>query len=355
MPEGFNVKIDENNNYVIHIERSSSHNIVATQLDNGNLKVSSYSDSNEPFEGEDGVVAYIAIQIDENVTPGQHSLGLKNVVLTVPEKNNVTIPYIESFVEVKEPLFGDVNRDGHINVEDVYYIIKLWLGDSVTYSYKREDINTDGKFNVVDISAIINIIQGNHADDSEGTASGDYSSMTTERISINPGQTIDVPVQFSNSGIDFISAEFDLYLPEGVEIATLANNKPAITAGSRLTDHEIITRKNTDGSIKIAVYSLTNSVFAQQEGDILILSLRATADAEEGLYALELNNQVLATTDIRAMKADDHLTIVNITKETRIDELHQTIDTKVVYDLQGRRSSVKQHGVYIVNGKKVIK
>jgi hypothetical protein len=355
LPEGFNVKIDENNNYVIHIERSSSHNIVATQLDNGNLKVSSYSDSNAPFEGEDGVLAYVTIQVDENLSLGQYSIGLKNVVLTVPEKNNVTIPYIESFVEVKEPLLGDVNRDGHINIEDVYYIIKLWLGDSVTYSYKREDINTDGKFNVVDISAIINIILGNHADDSEGTASGDYSSMTTERISINPGQTIDVPVQFSNSGIDFISAEFDLYLPEGVEIATLANNKPAITAGSRLTDHEIITRKNTDGSIKIAVYSLTNSVFAKQEGDILILSLRATADAEEGLYALELNNQVLATTDIRAMKADDHLTIVNITKETRIDELNQTIDTKVVYDLQGRRSSVKQHGVYIVNGKKVIK
>ena len=119
----------------------------------------------------------ITIQVDENLSLGQYSIGLKNVVLTVPEKNNVTIPYIESFVEVKEPLFGDVNRDGHINIEDVYYIIKLWLGDSVTYSHKREDINTDGKFNVVDISAIINIILGNHADDSEGTASGDYSSM----------------------------------------------------------------------------------------------------------------------------------------------------------------------------------
>ena len=355
LPNGFNVKEDENGNYIVDIERSSSHDVIVTQLENGNLKISSSSESNASFEGEDGVLAYVTIQVDENLSLGQYSIGLKNVVLTVPEKNNVTIPYIESSIEVKAPLLGDFNRDGHITLEDVYYIIKLWLGDATTYSSKIEDINSDGKFNVVDISAIVNLFLGNQVDGSGSDDSGEYSSMTIERISINPGQTIEVRVLFSNTGIDFVSAEFDLYLPDGIEITESADNQLDIYAGSRLTDHQIITRKNDDGSLKVAIYSLTNAVFAQQEGDILILKLRAAEDVEEGLAMLEINNQVLASADIQPKKAGDHMSIVKFTMETGINDIKEGNNAETLYDLQGRRSNAKHRGVYIVNGKKVIK
>ena len=160
---------------------------------------------------------------------------------------------------------------------------------------------------------------------------------------------------FSNTGIDFVSAEFDLYLPDGIQITESADNQLDIYAGSRLTDHQIITRKNDDGSIKVAIYSLTNAVFAQQEGDILILKLRAAEDVEEGLAMLEINNQVLASADIQPKKAGDHMSIVKFTLETGINDIKEGNNAETLYDLQGRRSNAKHHGVYIVNGKKVIK
>ena len=57
-----------------------------------------------------------------------------------------------------EPIKGDVNNDGNVNVADISAIIDVMAG---TDAYENADVNGDGDVNVADISAVIDIMAGN--------------------------------------------------------------------------------------------------------------------------------------------------------------------------------------------------
>ena len=59
----------------------------------------------------------------------------------------------------EEPLKGDVNRDGKVNVSDVTALVNMILG-VVAKDEETADVNKDGKINVSDVTALINIILG---------------------------------------------------------------------------------------------------------------------------------------------------------------------------------------------------
>ena len=59
----------------------------------------------------------------------------------------------------EEPLKGDVNRDGKVNVSDVTALVNMILG-VVPKDEETADVNKDEKINVSDVTALINIILG---------------------------------------------------------------------------------------------------------------------------------------------------------------------------------------------------
>ena len=56
-----------------------------------------------------------------------------------------------------EPIVGDVNADGEVNIADVNCIIVVIQGGADIYE-GRADVNGDGEVNIADVNAIINII-----------------------------------------------------------------------------------------------------------------------------------------------------------------------------------------------------
>jgi hypothetical protein len=75
----------------------------------------------------------------------------------------VVIPVLEKTpVLENEPLFGDVNNDGVVDEEDLYYvkghILRRW--ELTKEEYYRADINQDGKINSTDVVLIRMIILG---------------------------------------------------------------------------------------------------------------------------------------------------------------------------------------------------
>ena len=60
------------------------------------------------------------------------------------------------------PLVGDVNLDGHVDVEDVNILVNIMLGTDQAANYDgRADVSGNGgKVDVADVNAIVNIMLG---------------------------------------------------------------------------------------------------------------------------------------------------------------------------------------------------
>ncbi|MBR5725892.1 MAG: leucine-rich repeat protein [Muribaculaceae bacterium] len=63
--------------------------------------------------------------------------------------------YVEPEPVIPEPVPGDVNEDGEVNIADINAVIDQILGSG---NYPRADVNEDGEVNIADINAVINII-----------------------------------------------------------------------------------------------------------------------------------------------------------------------------------------------------
>ena len=112
-------------------------------------------------------------RIDAYPDPTQVSLG-NNVFYNVPTKDilHVLPQYLEAYEnadqwkdffsindDLVDPIPGDVNGDGRVNVSDVTTLINMILG--ITEKDEQlADINGDGRVNVSDVTALINIILG---------------------------------------------------------------------------------------------------------------------------------------------------------------------------------------------------
>jgi hypothetical protein len=58
--------------------------------------------------------------------------------------------------EEEQPLKGDVNGDGEVNVTDLVPLVNMILG--VTPSSTAADVNGDGEVNVTDLVPLVNLI-----------------------------------------------------------------------------------------------------------------------------------------------------------------------------------------------------
>ena len=60
--------------------------------------------------------------------------------------------------EPNEPMIGDMNDDGVVNVLDVVLLVNSVLNGGSANDYPQADVNGDGTLNVLDVVLLINII-----------------------------------------------------------------------------------------------------------------------------------------------------------------------------------------------------
>ena len=85
--------------------------------------------------------------------PGTNDLTDSQVDLIAEWINEGALP------EPNEPMVGDLNDDGVVNVLDVVLLVNSVLnGDSSADDHPQADVNGDGTLNVLDVVLLINII-----------------------------------------------------------------------------------------------------------------------------------------------------------------------------------------------------
>ena len=84
--------------------------------------------------------------------PGTNDLTDSQVDLIAQWINEGALP------EPNEPMIGDINVDGVVNVLDVVLLVNSILNGDSANDYPQADLNEDGLLNVLDVVLIVNII-----------------------------------------------------------------------------------------------------------------------------------------------------------------------------------------------------
>jgi CRISPR/Cas system-associated protein endoribonuclease Cas2 len=135
---------------------------------------------------------------------------------------------------------------------------------------------------VTDVSQIANVIYIEPREETKGTE-------------------VTVPILMKNTA-QIRGFQFDLYLPEGVTVAKMANNRfMASLSNGRKPEgsvHTLTVSEQQDGAIRFLCGSQYDETFTGTEGEIATIKLVLADDMAEGSYPIVLKNVKLTETNI---------------------------------------------------------
>ena len=334
LPDGVAVTTDDEGYEDIFLSTARTttrkHELTAQQQANGSWRVLCYSNSNQTFEGNEGEVCTIHVSTSAGLEGNGYPIILRNVITSYlndnaeveqSERSELT-SYINFFTP--EPLpFGDANNDKSVNVTDIATIVSYIMGRIPSkFVFSLADAYPDGKINVSDITATVSIILNGNSQQpaprrkARSNAEAQVSAGTvTANLEVIPfaiasGEEKEVEVVLNNPDDDFTGLQFDLVLPDGIELVS-DDIGYFVDLGSRTTSrkHTIEAALQGDGSIRVMAYSSRNSNFTGSEGDVVKLTLKADNNLKAGVYNIQLKNIVLSQAngnDINQMEPADY-------------------------------------------------
>ena len=254
-------------------------------------------------------------------------------------------------------ILGDIDGDGEVIVADATALIAMILDP--TTATDAADIDGDGEILVADAPALISIILGTDANGAPAKAAATRAEeVATSTVSAD-GDGSTLLINISNPEYPFSAIQFDLDLPEGIEVE-FDGECYAVDLGSRTSS-----RKHSypecayqeDGSLRVVIVSMSNALYSGTEGDVATAALKVNG-AADGEYQFTIKNVVISAPGSKE-KLADHTGWITVTGGvTGIDSI--TADgvansNGTIYDLQGRKvTETVKGGIYIKDGKKFI-
>ena len=183
-----------------------------------------------------------------------------------------------------------------------------------------------------------------------------------EPFSIAAGETKVIPVLMENPGETFSQLQFDITLPEGLEIPVYFDEEQFddvkdIKRGSRTKSvYNIQTQPVGEALRVLCITQNPKAFFTGESGDVLLITVKAADEMAIGDVEIKITNTVLSRQDGTTYKPADCTATVTVTEvPTGIDEMkEQRAKSKTIYDLQGRKVEVPSEGLYIIDSKKVV-
>ena len=209
---------------------------------------------------------------------------------------------------------GDVNHDKQVDVTDAVLIIDhILLKNPQNFDATLADVNSDKEIDVTDVVMVIDNILG--------------------KIELSRGAT-----RAEKDLSAYTAFQMDLTVPagytlEGVELTEIAKDS-----------HKLAYNMLSDGRCRVVVFSMDNEALPGAWDEVIRLNLRGQGDA-----FVNVDRAMFVT-----VGGERHELLLNGT--TSIAQL-STLNSQfsIVYDLTGRKVEKTSKGVYVIDGKKVVK
>lgn len=176
-------------------------------------------------------------------------------------------------------------------------------------------------------------------------------SMTINDVEANVSE-MELIVNMENGDGQVVAFNFDLYIPEGVSIATDEYGDYLVELSDRSQKHNLVTEVTEDGAIRFVSYSDKNREYKGTEGAIVIVPIKV--DGGVGIYDFEIKNAHVGYLNVdEDISCEDAKATLNILP-TSIKPAAAEKGKAECHDLLGRRVNGKQPGLIIRNGKVIV-
>ena len=162
-------------------------------------------------------------------------------------------------------------------VPDTGYVFSGWykngelLSTEPDFSYTvTENVTLVAKFDAVIIGA---------------------NTMNIATLVTSPGSELVIPVNMDNEQ-EITAFQLDLYLPEGITIATNEDDELMIelVSGRKTSTHTVVSSRLSDGCYRIASYSSSSKAFKGNSGALLNITTNVSSSLALGDYTLTMKN-----------------------------------------------------------------
>ena len=172
-------------------------------------------------------------------------------------------------------ILGDVNRDGSVMVDDyteiLNHVLEVETIKEGSVKYLAADVNEDGNVNIGDITGVTKIIIGNS--NTGLRAAARYAAQqggagNIELATESDGDVTRVAVKINGSAA-YVGAQMDIKLPAGVTL---------LSATSGSSEHNLYQNTLADGTQRVVVSSMQNSVLGTNGEAVVWLELAGKVD-----------------------------------------------------------------------------
>ena len=196
---------------------------------------------------------------------------------------------INVVVTIKEPELGDSNANGVVNIADAVNTANYAIGNEVEhFNESAADVNRDGIISLADASATVTLILDQPVqttpmakfnlpanaiiDESDLLIIDDYSAKI--------GESTSVFVNLDNS-LDYVALQADVAVPDGMTLT-------AVNIGNRAEiNHSLAVKRIDDRTMRIALFDIKNSSFADNNEAILELIVKVNGLTND---CIKINN-----------------------------------------------------------------
>lgn len=119
------------------------------------------------------------------------------------------------------------------------------------------------------------------------------NTLALDNVRANKSTQVTLPISMKNVK-SITGLQFDLYLPEGVTVATNSKGKMLISTTERMDGNYTISGSVIDDYVRILGYSVDGDAFMGNEGAILNITLDVGSTIAEGDYTIRLKDIVLS-------------------------------------------------------------
>ena len=279
--------------------------------------------------------------VDANGVVTAIGVGEATITATTTDGSNLSASCAVTVL----PTPGDVNNDAVINVTDVMTVASYILGRTVdVFIFEAADITEDSKINITDIVGIVNIILTND-DINEVSqqaqraqqAYADGNSFYINDFSIQEGETKQIAINLTNN-IAFSGFQADIRLPEGLELCEEDGDYMVSLSDRKGNDHVLTSALRSDGSVRLLSYSMNLKDFADSEGALVYLTVKA-AEKFVGDYEINIDNIIFTQADLTEYTLQP--TVCHLTGITGIDG----VDGEIAVTTIGNNIVVKNAAV----------